>query len=211
MGKRKDIRSARSQYFIRKALVEMLEKKTLADLSVAEIAEKAEVSRRTFYIYYENKTNCLVTILKELLQEIFSPDPTGDIAANRNAPLLNWQMGLRARLDVILKNRILLQAMFRDLNTEVWISLIKELYDAQTRPFWDNTNLEESSLSSGRELCQTLDCMQLAIYLWYLANANLSLDNAYDTIKRMLQLQKERRLQWEKELFGSSLTLEGET
>lgn len=206
MAKRKDIRSARSQYFIRKALVEMLEKRPLSELSVAEITEKAEVSRRTFYIYYESKNDCLITILKELMQEIFqlNADETTATATTLSAEML-WMRNLREKLECIFKNRVLLRAMFRDLNTDEWMALIRTPYEEQMHGFWERSSREEPVLALSQELCKVLDCMQLAIYLRFLAEADLTVDNAYSAMNRMLQIQKQRRSQWEKALFGTEV------
>ena len=55
MAEQKQNRKAlRTQRLIRKILAELLESKEFKDITVQEIADKADISRTTFYNYYKN-------------------------------------------------------------------------------------------------------------------------------------------------------------
>lgn len=52
---------------INEALIELLNKKSYEKISVQEIAQKAFVSRSTFYLYYKNKDSILIELLDNFL------------------------------------------------------------------------------------------------------------------------------------------------
>lgn len=65
------------------ALLELLEKKELAYITVKEICERAGVNRSTFYLHYENMSDLLTESLKYInnqLLDYYKPDSSGIIA-----------------------------------------------------------------------------------------------------------------------------------
>jgi len=68
---------------ILEAAKELFFKHGFKRISIEDICNKAEISRRTFYVYYENKTDLLIKLLEQIrennLREIFS-------VANSNLP-----------------------------------------------------------------------------------------------------------------------------
>ena len=207
MNKRNDIRSTRSKYFIRKAMVELLEHHTLEEISVADISEKAEVSRRTFYIYYASKKDCLLFILDELMDEMFGDQVFHYDPDSRHGVKDAWLVSLQTLIQVIHDNRVLIQAMFRDLSVEEWMPLIQVPYDDQMEDFWDQLKENENIPDSILQLCKTIDCMQMAMYMNFIAASNITPEHGLDNIVQMLQIQKKRRLEWETALFGSTVSL----
>ncbi len=59
---------SRAQILIKKTFIELIGEKGFYNISVKEIIERADVSRTTFYLYYEDKFHLLSTIQNELLQ-----------------------------------------------------------------------------------------------------------------------------------------------
>jgi len=61
---------------ILEAAKELFFKHGFKRISIEDICNKADVSRRTFYVYYENKTDLLIKLLEQIneenLQEIFA-------------------------------------------------------------------------------------------------------------------------------------------
>lgn len=64
---RRDARVVRTRQGIKDALLEMLDERRLADVSVADIARAAGVSRTTFYAHYRN----LAEVYEELVADFF--------------------------------------------------------------------------------------------------------------------------------------------
>lgn len=64
-----NMKSIRTQHQIEKALFSLLTKKPYAEISIAEITRKAEVSRTSFYRNYENKDAVLAQFLASQYQK----------------------------------------------------------------------------------------------------------------------------------------------
>ena len=62
----------RSQEWLSKALLLLMEEKTFQEISITEIAEKADLSRRTFYRVFETKEDPLIWHMNLLFQEFLS-------------------------------------------------------------------------------------------------------------------------------------------
>lgn len=65
-----DLRWQRSQEKIKRALVEELQIKSFDHLTVAAIVKRAHMSRRTFYLHYEDKFDLLKHLEDDLVTEI---------------------------------------------------------------------------------------------------------------------------------------------
>lgn len=63
MPRKTDIRSQRTKGDIKRALLAVLKSKPLADVSIAEVAREAGISRTTFYTHYD----CLASVYDELV------------------------------------------------------------------------------------------------------------------------------------------------
>ena len=71
MAEQKQSRKAlRTQRLIRTILAELLESKELKDITVQEIAEKADISRTTFYNYYKNVCDIYYQTEKVVLEDL---------------------------------------------------------------------------------------------------------------------------------------------
>ncbi|MBQ9953867.1 MAG: TetR/AcrR family transcriptional regulator C-terminal domain-containing protein [Eggerthellaceae bacterium] len=69
---REDRRAKVTKTLIRKALIELLEDKTIGSISVSELCRKADVSRSTFYAHYSTPEEALESIQAELIDETLS-------------------------------------------------------------------------------------------------------------------------------------------
>lgn len=62
----------RSQEWLASALLALMEEKEFKDISIKEIAEKADLSRRTFYRVFETKEDPLIWHLNTLYEEFLT-------------------------------------------------------------------------------------------------------------------------------------------
>ena len=53
-NKKTDKRVVKTKKAIKTALIELMSKKDLVDITVSELARKANVNRKTFYLHYSN-------------------------------------------------------------------------------------------------------------------------------------------------------------
>lgn len=60
-----DRRVAKTKRGLQEALFELLDQKSLADISVTELCERADIGRRTFYLHYDN----IMEIFDDYLQD----------------------------------------------------------------------------------------------------------------------------------------------
>lgn len=72
MRAKTDLRIIKSQRAIKKAFLELIEEKGYANITITDIARKAMINRKTFYIHYETKEILYNNIVDEFF-EILSP------------------------------------------------------------------------------------------------------------------------------------------
>ena len=65
MDKRTDMRTMRTQKYLRRALFELIGEKGASNVTVKELTERAEVSRSTFYLYYDSIQGMIQSISDE--------------------------------------------------------------------------------------------------------------------------------------------------
>lgn len=69
MGREKDLRVARTEKHLKQALFRLLWEKPLEKITVKELALQAEVSRATFYLYYDSLETMVSSVEDEIFQE----------------------------------------------------------------------------------------------------------------------------------------------
>ncbi len=67
MDEKQDFRSARTQRHLREALCELMLKKPINKISIRELTEKAEISRCTFYLYFDSIYSMVKSIENDML------------------------------------------------------------------------------------------------------------------------------------------------
>lgn len=70
-----DHRTENTRHAIKEALLRLLAAKPLAQVTVAELAAEAGVSRSTFYVHYANTQRVLTALVRDFLREV-RPLPT---------------------------------------------------------------------------------------------------------------------------------------
>lgn len=67
MDKKQDFRSARTQRHLREALCELMLEKPINKISIRELTERSEISRCTFYLYYDSIYSMVKSIENDML------------------------------------------------------------------------------------------------------------------------------------------------
>lgn len=70
MVKKEDRRIKKSRKHIKNAFLDLIQEKSLGEISIYEIAEKADINRGTFYLHYQDKYDLFETYVDELLDEL---------------------------------------------------------------------------------------------------------------------------------------------
>lgn len=67
-NKQKNRQTARSISMLRNAFIELLEEQPYKEISISEIAARADLARSTFYAHYETKDDLLKSYLEEITE-----------------------------------------------------------------------------------------------------------------------------------------------
>lgn len=73
MPKKTDLRIIKSKKAIKDAFLQLIKEKSYGNITITDIANKAMINRKTFYMHYETKENLYNEITDELLEEITPP------------------------------------------------------------------------------------------------------------------------------------------
>lgn len=73
-------RVAISKRLLKNALMDLLQKKHIRDISVSELCAQAEINRTTFYRHYQTPHDVLMEIEFDYINEVYEvPPPTNDV------------------------------------------------------------------------------------------------------------------------------------
>lgn len=72
MANTEDARFRNCERRIRDALADLLQAKSLTDISVSELSRKAKVSRATFYVHYDNVGDVFDELVGEVMDNVLS-------------------------------------------------------------------------------------------------------------------------------------------
>ena len=89
---------------------ELLETRTVADISIDDLARGAGISRPTFYFYFPSKEAVLLTLLDRVAEEARATRGEALEAAGDDVPEI-WRRGLLTILQTFLSHRPLMQAV----------------------------------------------------------------------------------------------------
>jgi AcrR family transcriptional regulator len=93
MSKEKNRQALRSIEALQSALIALMEEKPYHRIKITEIAEKANLTRSTFYAHFETIDDLLNSIINNIIDEFFNdlydrdvlnPDPVQDLEININ-------------------------------------------------------------------------------------------------------------------------------
>ena len=73
MPRKTDLRVIKSKKAIKDAFLQLIKEKSYGNITITDIANKAMINRKTFYMHYETKENLYNEITDELLEEITPP------------------------------------------------------------------------------------------------------------------------------------------
>lgn len=94
---------AYTKNLIRKEFINLLNKKSLHNVTVTELAKKCNIERKTFYYHYENLT--------ELIKEIFDEELT--VVIEEFNETLSWEDSFILAAKFILENKKAIKHMYQ--------------------------------------------------------------------------------------------------
>lgn len=120
-----DRRVKRTKKRLREALLELLCTKNVKDITVSELALKADINRGTFYTHYRDAEDLLAGITEEFLDEI---DNCFSLGANRNI--------LEGLFECIDRQRDLFEVMLKEAYFAEFSSRLEAVIEAGCRRTW---------------------------------------------------------------------------
>ncbi len=73
-----------TKQIIKNSFLKIKEKKALSDITITELCKKAEISRPTFYKYYNNTLDVLDNILEDIYDTCYFPDEVPSLQEPKN-------------------------------------------------------------------------------------------------------------------------------
>ena len=67
--KKVDIRIIKTRKFIREAVLRLLSQKKIEEISITELAEEAQINRKTFYNYYQSVSDVVEEIENDTVEK----------------------------------------------------------------------------------------------------------------------------------------------
>ncbi|WNC16998.1 TetR/AcrR family transcriptional regulator [Brevibacillus brevis] len=127
-----DRRILKSQEAIKKALLELMSEKNLDDITIQEIADRANVNRATVYLHYMDKFDLLDKIIEEHMNKLRE--------LCRSASDLTFQEGNYVWFDYFEKNFLFFSTMLTTKSAATFRSRFLELVVQEYKVEVDVTN-----------------------------------------------------------------------
>lgn len=123
-----DRRSLRTKKMIRVALSQLIEEKGFNDISITDIAERADINRGTFYLHYSDKYDLLQKIEDEVIQELVSNCKTMSNFFIENVDSINKPIPFLVKLFEYLKeNAVFMKAILGCHGDPIFAQKLKEI------------------------------------------------------------------------------------
>ena len=109
MEEKQDFRAARTQRHLKEAFFELVQEKPIEKITIRELAEKAEVTRCTFYLHYDSIFDMVKRIEEDMLFD-FREGFRRTIAENRESSTLLQELitfAFRHKYDNLPYSRVL--------------------------------------------------------------------------------------------------------
>ena len=115
---------------IKTALIDLINKKDLEAITVADIAREAKINRGTFYLHYLDKADLVLQLKKEVtdaLIEILTIGPPSSITSKREMDLLTHDMSLKA-LHYLHREQDFINALLSSKGDPSFLRELKDVY-----------------------------------------------------------------------------------
>lgn len=109
---------------IKNSIIDLLKEKRYSQISIKDITDKAEVSRRTFYLYYENKQQLYEEVLGDFIEWSLRPFEKSNDDQLFGAKIEHFTQTLIEHLDVV-------ECLFDEDCPQVLASIIEKILTSQ--------------------------------------------------------------------------------
>ncbi|MEA4987450.1 MAG: TetR/AcrR family transcriptional regulator [Anaerovorax sp.] len=112
MGNSTDLRVIKNKKHIKEAFLELIQKCDYEKITVTELAEKAMINRKTFYLHYETKDALLDEIIQDGLKIMLKNTRYPDLMPNKDYHLGSVENDILCILKNISSDKTLFKLLF---------------------------------------------------------------------------------------------------
>lgn len=172
-----DLRIVKSRKVIKEAFLQLLKEKCYSNITVTDIAKKAMINRKTFYIHYETKENLYNEITDEIIKEITPPILSKDIfSLNGN----EQKSAVTYLLIKIKENREIFEIFINDSTNLNFTEKLKTTLI--NKPFSRADLTNKNTLFTSELLSDVYFTTLSVIIRWWISTENISTDYVIDMI-----------------------------
>lgn len=166
---KEDLRTVRTRKFLSNALLTLLEKHSIDEITIHDICEKAMVHRTTFYTHFNDKYDLFAYMLSKVREEIYEhTQHTTDFDTPKD-----MYMGIaREVIDFIEENRKQLTAILKNNSNEIVLSILYETIQASVLDLLE-LNKHKENFQVPLEVASSFYTGGfIALVIWWLKNYN---------------------------------------
>lgn len=176
MTKDVDPRIRKTKRAIYKAFADLLAEKDINEITIRELAERADINRKTFYNHYSGIHQLLDEVEDELIESFNEALSKSDLSSGIKDPLLIYK-----QLGSILTNELNLRSHFKKFgfNSSLFPKILDALKKSLMSVFGQKLKLDKATLKIAIEYWAA---GQLAVLnLWYREGSQESMDHIITT------------------------------
>jgi AcrR family transcriptional regulator len=156
-----DRRVLKSQEAIKKAVIELMSEKSFDDITIQDIADRANVNRGTIYLHYEDKFDLLDKLIEEHINELRE--------VCRTAPDLDWIPGTLIFYEYFESNYLFFSTMLASKGSPSFRSRFLEFLIEEFKDEVDTTNGKNHGLHND-VIVQFVATAYVGVLEWWLSN-----------------------------------------
>jgi len=181
-----DPRTERVDQLIRLGLMEMLEEKAYDEITVTDIAQRAGVSRKTFYAHYENKNILYDQMVSEAVDALCSK-----LIYHKERDDENYQAAVYrdclAFLGYMEENRDMLMHILHPSLYLMWFSLLESAVYMKKKELYIKVGPNESESDIPNTLFFGIITSSLVVWIyWWLSQENCTLTQGAEHLSRLI-------------------------
>ena len=174
---KQDKRAMRTRAWLLDTLLELLEKKDYAEISITELTEKADIARQTFYRNYNSKDDILLSRLDEILDGYLKKVEKN--LETKNDPY--WDYEVKQLVYIWQENEALFKALKK---AGLAFQALEELSDFFSRFHMKAQNLKELDDKHQYLVYYLAGGVYMVLNKWFENEMNLPIDLLIDLFKK---------------------------
>lgn len=156
-----DRRILKSQAAVKKAFLELMTEKSFDDITIRDIADRANISRGTIYLHYQDKFDLLDKLIEMHIQELTEMDEW--------ACRLDWNQALLPFFEYFEKNYLFFSTMLASKGASSFRKRLLEYVTAGFKSEIDQESIKSQGLSQD-VILQYTGIAYVGLIEWWIQN-----------------------------------------